>query len=219
MGYLEHTKNAYRNKVKAKAYKDQYIKGTKWARFTMWRQKSIVQSFVNYCSLGDEDFILDIPCGAGYLGEILDDTRAGILASDISMEMMDLALEEYNPSALIGFVQADITEIPVPSNTYKAVIVLALMHRLPSDIRSQVLAEVQRVSSKYVVVSYSVESLTQKLKQWLLLTLKPSHIPAPASIPLNLMKKELVASGFEIIKMRHIMYFLSAKVVFLAKKK
>ena len=37
--YEQDTRNAYRNKEKAKAYLEQYTRGTKWARFTMWRKR------------------------------------------------------------------------------------------------------------------------------------------------------------------------------------
>lgn len=218
MSYEIHTKNAYRNTKKAKEYKDQYIKGAKWARFTMWRQKGIIQNFIDRCQITKDDSVLDIPCGTGYAGSILSDSGGEIFASDISMEMMDLAVGEYRKSNFSGFVQSDITEIPFPSGRFRSVVVLALMHRLPCEIRARVLSEIYRVSSKYVIISYSVESFSQRVKHWLLLKIKRSHIPAPSSIPLHVMREELADAGFTIIKKKHIMFFLSAKLVFLIEK-
>ena len=91
MTYESDTKNAYRNKAKANAYKNQYIQGIKWARFTMWRQKKIVAKYLNVCNLDHSDSLLDIPCGAGYIGEILSKYPCSVVASDISIEMMELA--------------------------------------------------------------------------------------------------------------------------------
>ena len=51
MTYEIETKNAYRNKKKASAYLSQYVEGTKWARFTMWKQKKILNQFFNDCNL------------------------------------------------------------------------------------------------------------------------------------------------------------------------
>ncbi|MDC0083802.1 class I SAM-dependent methyltransferase [Oceanospirillaceae bacterium] len=218
MSYEIHTKNAYRNTKKAKEYQDQYIKGAKWARFTMWRQKGIIQKFIGHCQIAKGDSILDIPCGTGYAGRILSDIKGDIFASDISIEMMDLAVGQYKQSNFSGFVQADITQIPFPKGRFRSIIVLALMHRLPSELRAQVLSEMNRVSSKYVIISYSVESFSQRVKQWLLLKIKRTHIPAPASIPVNVMREEIASAGFTIIKKKHIMFFLSAKVVFLIEK-
>jgi len=218
MSYELNTKNAYRNKKKAKEYQDQYIKGAKWARFTMWRQKGIIKNLLDHCKINEDDAVLDIPCGTGYIGNILSTCKGQVFASDISSEMMDLGFGEYGQGNLAGFVQSDITEIPFPDGAFRSVIVLALMHRLPSEIRARVLSETYRVTNKYVIMSYSVESFSQKIKQWLLLKIKGSHIPAPASIPLEVMREELAAAGFTTVKMKHIVFFLSAKVVFLLKK-
>ncbi len=218
MSYEVETKNAYRNKVKARAYQDQYIKGAKWARFTMWRQKGLIKKLLDLCNLGSNDKVLDAPCGTGYIGGILSRNKASIVASDISLEMMELAGNEYYSNNFLGFVQSDITKSPFVDEEFRCVIVLALMHRLPEEIRKNVLSEIERVSSKFVIVSYSIESLSQRLKQWVLLKAKKSHVPAPASISLEVIHNELSAAGLKIIKMNHIVYFLSAKVVFLAVK-
>jgi len=218
MSYEVDTKNAYRNKVKAKAYQDQYIKGAKWARFTMWRQKYLIEKLLDLCNLKNDDIILDIPCGTGYIGDILSHNKATIVASDISLEMIELAKSEYYSENFYGFVQADIAKSPFPDKSFKCLVVLALMHRLPEEVRVDVLSEIERISSKYVIISYSIESLGQRLKQWVLMKTKRGYIPAPASIPLEVIHKELTAVGLKILKMNHIIYFLSAKVVFLTVK-
>ena len=73
MSYEKDTKNAYRNQEKANAYKNQYIEGFKWARFTMWRQKKIIKTLIHNCSFKETDSILDAPCGAGYIGDLLSE--------------------------------------------------------------------------------------------------------------------------------------------------
>ena len=218
MSYEADTKNAYRNEVKANAYKNQYIQGTKWARFTMWKQKRIITKFLDACNLESDHTVLDIPCGTGYIGGVLAKYEASVIASDISEEMMELAKNEYNDEKFDGFIQADITKTPFPSDHFKCVIVLALMHRLPKAIRKKALLEVVRLTNKYLIISYSVESLAQRVKQWILLKIKPSYIQAPASIQLNVMLDEMSSAGLKIIKQRNVVYFLSAKVVFLAIK-
>jgi ubiquinone/menaquinone biosynthesis C-methylase UbiE len=218
MSYESDTREAYRNKTKANAYKNQYIKGFKWARFTMWKQKIIINNYLNICKLGSKDSLLDIPCGAGYVGGILSKHSCSIVASDISIEMMDLAVNEYSSKNFNGFLQSDITNTPFQTNAFKCVVVLALMHRLPKDIRKQVLSEVFRVTNKYVIISYSIESLFQKIKWKLISLIHTKHIPAPASIPLKVIVDELNACGLTILKKKRIVNFLSAKVVFLVKK-
>ena len=164
MSYESDTRDAYKNDTKANAYKNQYIKGFKWARFTMWKQKIIINNYLKSCDLDSDDSVLDIPCGAGYIGGILSKYPCSIVASDISIEMMNLAANEYSSMHFNGFIQSDITDTPFQSQEFKCVIVLALMHRLPKDIRALVLSEVFRITNKYVIISYSIESLLQKIE-------------------------------------------------------
>jgi len=217
--YERDTKNAYRNEEKAKAYLDQYTTGTRWARFTMWRQRGLIKRILDRCDLTVSDRLLDIPCGTGLIGRILLNNPARVIGSDISIEMMDLARSEYGENRFHGFVQADITATPFVRESFACVVVLALMHRLHEGLRREVLSEVASLSSRYVIMSYSVESRAQRVKQRVLRTLRPSHIPAPSSVPLPEILREIGSHGFTVLSISHIAHFLSAKVVLLLEKK
>ncbi len=218
MTYEEQTKNAYRNKEKAAAYLSQYIEGTKWARFTMWKQKRIIKNFMKACNFNENDILLDAPCGTGYVGKILFSEPCKVVASDISLEMMELAANEYEQSKFLGFYQADLTNTPFREGYFKCVLVLALMHRLPEDIRKLVLEEVSKISSEFAIISFSESSLVQDFKQKIISIIKKSHIPAPASIPISTIEDEINAAGFTILKRKNIFKFFSAKLVYLLKK-
>jgi len=218
MTYETDTKNAYRNETKANAYKNQYIQGFKWARFTMWKQKLIVKDFLSLCNFIEQDKVLDAPCGAGYIGDLLSNLDAQIIASDISMEMMMLAEDEYEGANFQGFLQSDITSMPVNNDAFKCSIILALMHRLPNEIRKEVLTEIIRITSQYVIVSYSIESIAQKLKQRVLSVFHKSYLAAPSSIDMDEILSEFEGFGLKIKKQKRIIKFLSAKVVFLLEK-
>ena len=200
MSYESQTKNAYRNKTKAREYQDQYIKGNKWARFTMWRQKNTTSLLLNLCNLCERDIVLDAPCGTGLIGESLNEFSFSVIAADISLEMIELAQNEYEKRQFLGFIQSDLTKSPFVDNKFKCVIVLSLMHRLPSEIRKKILSEVFRLSHNYAIISYSIENTTQKLKQKLLSRLNKFHIPAPSSLPYQTILQELNFAGFKVIE-------------------
>lgn len=216
--YEAETKEAYQNKSKAKAYRDQYTTGFKWARFTMWRQKKITFNLLSLCKLESNHKILDIPCGAGLIGDTLSKFKASVSASDISEEMMILAEQEYDKERFDGFFQADITDTPFSSDEFRCVIVLSLMHRLPKSIRKQVLDEVKRITNSYIIISYSEENLLQKAKQWILLRLKKSHKSAPSSIPFSAMTKEILEQDLRVIHKRRIFFLFSSQIIFLLEK-
>ena len=216
MSYEKDTKNAYRNFNKANAYKDQYTVGFKWARFTMWRQKKIIEDFLSFSNLNlPNKSILDVPCGAGYLGSVFSKFKAKVYASDISLEMMSLDKEEYSKNNFQGFIQADITKLPFLDDSYECSIILALMHRLPKNIRLQVLEEIKRVTKQNLIISYSVQNVLQKVKQSFIPFFNQKYLPAPEGISYEEILNELNSYNLKIVKKKRILSFLSAKVVFL----
>ena len=92
------------------------------------------------------------------------------------------------------------------------------MHRLNEKLRKEVLTEVTRLTNRYLIISYSEVNLIQRLKQRILTLVNPSHVAAPESIPLKTMLDEMTSEGLKIIKFKRIVYFLSAKILFLAMK-
>ena len=219
MNYDKETKNAYRNELKAKEYHEQYLKGTKWARFTMWRQGTLIKKIIEKCHLKQNDRILDIPCGTGFIGKILCKSSAIVIASDISIEMMRRAYGEYGGDNFNGFVQCDITQTPFKIKSFDCVIILAFMHRLPKEIRHKTWEEAVSLSKKLIIVNYSIDSSLQRLKQWLIKKIYSKHIPAPCPLPLKDIKNEIESYGLIIKETFHVMPLFSAKIMLLLQKK
>ena len=219
MDYIQETRNAYKSELKAKEYQEQYTKGIKWARFTMWRQRILIDKIINQCNFIKTDNILDIPCGTGLIGKLLSKTPASITASDISAEMMKRAAGEYIGDNFNGFVECDITQTNFRKESFDCVIVLAFMHRVPKEIRHKTLEEVVRISKKYIIVSYGFDSHSQGLKKWLIKKVHPNYIPAPSSIPMEEIITEINSFDLVIREMSYVAYFLSGKVIFFLEKK
>jgi SAM-dependent methyltransferase len=218
MNYDKETRNAYRNEVKAKEYYEQYVKGAKWARFTMWRQRVIIENIIRQCNFKQADKILDIPCGTGFIGQILCKSPASVIASDISSEMMKHAHGEYGGDNFGGFVQCDITRTPFRKESFDCAILLALMHRLPKEIRCKTWEEVVSLSKRFIIVNYSLDSRVQKLKQWLTIRVSPNHIPAPSSLPMHDIMNEITSYGLVVRKVWSVVPLFSAKILFLLEK-
>ena len=218
MDYVKDTKDAYKNVVKAQQYQEQYTKGFKWARFTMWRQRKILKKIIDKCNFNENDKILDIPCGTGFIGKILCNTRASITASDISKEMMKRADGEYSGDNFQGFVECDITNTPFDTNAFDCTIVLAFLHRLPKDVRNKTWEEMNRISKKFIIVNYGFDSTAQKIKKWFLHRVQPGYVPAPSPLPMEDIKSEIDSFDLVINRMVYVAYFFSGKVVFLLEK-
>ena len=218
MDYVKDTKDAYKTETKAKVYQEQYTKGFKWARFTMWRQRLIIKGLLNKCNFNENDRILDIPCGAGFIGKILCGTPADITASDISPEMIKRAKSEYKGDNFKGFVECDITKTPFENESFDCAIILAFMHRLPREIRDETWREINRISKKYIIVNYGFDSLSQRIKKWVLKKISSKYESAPSSMPMNEILNEINSFGFKILSITNVVYFFSGKVIFLLEK-
>lgn len=215
--YEKDTRLAY-DIPKAKSYKQQQTNGISWMRFTTWREKAFVTTALKYCNLAKSDKILDVPCGTGVLGTVFSKFPSLIIASDISRDMMGLARIDYSNANFGGFIQSDITGTPFKNEAFQCVVVLGLLHRLPEGIRKQAIKEAASLSNRFIIASYSVDSTSQRIKQWLIKKLRHSHSSAPSPAPMRDIIKELTDNGLAIKRKYTVMPFLSAEVVFLLEK-
>lgn len=211
--YEKDTRRAYRDVHKARHYQDYQSRDLTWGRLTSWREWAIVRSALVCCGLSPQAKILDIPCGTGIMGKIFRLFPNPVVAADISLEMMDLAREEYNFTHFLGFVQADITRLPFDPGEFDFIIIMGLMHRLPAKIRRKVLAEIASLRARQVIISYSIDSLGQRLKQRLIKKLKPEHRPAPVPVTYGDIIREVTTAGFKVISVRHAVPLLSADII------
>jgi SAM-dependent methyltransferase len=216
--YVKETRLAYRNCARAETYKKQHTKALSWAHLTMWRECFCVEKALKQCNLKKYDKLLDMPCGTGILAAVLEKFPSLVIAADISRQMMRLAREEYRGKNFRGFIQADITNAPFRCETYDCVIVLGFMHRVPATIREQTLREITLLSKRFIIVSYSIDSPPQRLKQSLTRTIRPTHQSAPSPIRLRDISEEFNSLGLTVRKRFRVACFFSAEIVFLLEK-
>lgn len=216
--YDKDTRQAYRNVDKARAYRNLQFRDLGWGRFASWREKRIVKKALAGCALPPGARVLDVPCGTGILGGIFRDFPHPVVAADISLEMMNLARPEYGFPQFLGLVQADITRAPFAPGDFACVITLGLMHRLPAAIRQQVLAEIASLTSRYLIISYSIDSPIQRLKQEIIKKTKPSHRSAPAPAPHGDIVREVQAAGLRILQTCYPAPLLSSEIILVLEK-
>lgn len=218
MGYEKDTKLAYMNHSRAEEYKRHHTEDFSWARLTMWRERLCVERALRLCSLNRNSRILDIPCGTGILAGVLSKLPSSVIASDISREMIDIAIGDYSHKSIVGVVQSDIAKTPFRKAAFACVITLGLMHRLPKGIRKEVLSEVAYLSNKFIIISYSSDSPYQRMKHWLIKKIWLNYKSAPSPVPFQDIMEEFNSHRLTIKKAFRVVYFLSAEVVFLLEK-
>ena len=218
MDYRTDTRDAYRSDSRARAYEEQYTRGTKWARFTMWRQRALIKGLLDRCGLDETSNIIDLPCGTGFIGKELCETRASVVASDISPAMMARARSQYSGPNFHGFVQCDITGPPFKEGSFDCVILLALMHRLPRELRHKALRNIAWISKRFIIVSYSLDSGPQRLKQWVTRIVYPGYTPAPSPLPLQDIIAEIESFALVVRRRSYVARFFSGKLLLLVER-
>jgi ubiquinone/menaquinone biosynthesis C-methylase UbiE len=99
---------------------------------------------------------LDIPCGAGRATILL--TRKGntCVSADIGDGVLEVARNEIAKAGIESeIMKLDIEFIDLPDDSIEAPLAFRIFHHFPNaEIRAKVIAELCRVSSRYVLISY-----------------------------------------------------------------
>lgn len=162
--------------------------------------------------------IADIPCGTGKLLPLFSEHRFDVIGGDVSKEMIAVAKEISNGiHQPFDFVRLDATRLPFRSASLDAVVCLRLLHRVPTQIKSGILAELRRTSRRYAILSYGRRSLWQtiRMRARQLLT---GRLTVPFALTRESMRALLAEHGWRIVAERPVLAVLSAESVLLLEK-
>jgi len=212
MKYEIETRNRYRSASEAESYKDGYTKGfslrvMKNRLIAYFEQKAIMKATA-LCN-GVEK-IMDIPCGTGKMTKLLSDKYKTYLGADMSYEM----IQEIESTKNLTFIQADGTAIPLLDNSLDAIVSLRLIHRLPAEVKFKFFNELSRISSEYLIFSFSDDSLSHRvlLRIKMILGIVPEKVVMESFKPYN---ELLMNNGFILKKKINVLPLISNQVIYL----
>jgi len=99
--------------------------------------------------------LLDLPCGTGRLFPLLGRDGHGFVGADVSLHMIEhargkLAVSDRSEGG--GLVQCDAERLPFKDRSFDAGVSLRFMLHLDRAARRQVLAEMSRVTRRWLVI-------------------------------------------------------------------
>ena len=110
--------------------------------------------------------VLDAPCGTGVFVGFLATAGYRTFASDISLEMMQVALEaKQDAHAAAHFFQADIFQLPFRPKTFEAALCMRFMNLVDRPQRVAAVRELARVAD-VVIVGYYHKYTFKYLGRW-----------------------------------------------------
>ncbi len=212
------TRERYQSASYAKLYKSEYVKSgsLKALRSKIIANKEIriIHEFLEDNS-GPGMKVLDLPCGTGKLGGVLSEIGVDVIAADVSLEMLDLAKNEYRNSN-VDYRVLDATQIALQNNSGDLIVCLRLFQRLPASSREKILSEFGRISTGRLIISYSYTSVWQRVRR-LLRSLYVKENTVFFSRPISEIISELKKFGYELIDIRYVLKGLSSEVIILVE--
>lgn len=217
--YDKDTKTAYQDDAVAKTYHDAFASesGFRSLRFraVAFRERAVVKGMMGGIAHAT---VIDIPAGTGKLANVLAGLNADIVACDISPNMLSIAKDVYDRIGYrkVRFQVCDAARLAEADvGSVDAVVCLRLMHRVPSDVRKNILAQFALVAG-HVVVSYGIESLFHRYRRRLRSLIFGGGTDSLSYENINHVRNEL-EKNFVILEEKNIIPFLSQERIFLLR--
>jgi len=205
----------FRNREYARRYKAEYTKGLApkhiRSRVVAAGERAAVAQLLREIDPAGSA-LLDIPCGTGKLGPVLQTFPVHVVAADVSREMLTVAGDEYDPAQLLRVLQCDAKALPLKQGSVDVVICLRLFHLLPPAARRMILDEFRRITRGQLLVSYSYGSGLQRIRR-AVRTLYARESRRLFHVPLSDVMKEIEAAGFKPRRWKYVMPVLSSEII------
>ncbi len=130
------------------------------ARFPRARDRREQRALARLVPLLGPGRVLDLPCGAGRMADVLA-PLGPVIGADWNEGMVHEARERRCYAATL---RADAFHLPFADGAFAAAACIRLLHHLPKDDRRRVLAELRRVTCGPFVVSWFDRATLQALR-------------------------------------------------------
>lgn len=186
-------------------YRDRYTTGR---RGPVHRREQVALAQL-LTSVNLVDTALDIPCGTGRLSPLLAKAAKNVILADGSSVMLEVAREDH-PQLNAQYLLSRAEKIDLPDNSADIAFCHRLFHHLRSrTLRNQVLAELVRVSGRYVILSYYPASFRTRFR-WFLRRLLGQGNEEAGPLSMRAFVDETHAAGLRLVRSTMIRRFPAA---------
>src|SRR3972149_1188855 len=166
MNYDKETRSFYQSDRKAREYHEWYtrvggVNGMRF-RYIARKEREAVRGLLASVPHGR---VIDVPTGTGKMASVFKQLSSIVLACDVSPNMLKIAEEEYNR---IG-VDAKFKVVALESATetisgqFDIVVCVRLMHRVPDDVKTVMLAQISKLAPR-AIVSFAIDSPYEQVR-------------------------------------------------------
>lgn len=189
--------------------------GARWASARRaGRDPRLVATLLDACVEPTRELaLLDAPCGTGRLCASLA-MRGRYVGLDVSLPMLS---EAVRASAASAWLHGDVTQLPFRDRAFDVVVCCRLLHHLAeAEQLERVLAELVRVSSRYLIASFWDRQSLPAWRRALLPSARPARRVARSRAELRAFVEH---AGASVIAFEHSFRFVSRQTFFLARRR
>ncbi|MBI3722969.1 class I SAM-dependent methyltransferase [bacterium] len=187
----EDWKHVYRSSEFAERYARKRATGAS-SRRREAAEAAVVERALARADLPRSARALDCPAGTGRFSELLSSRGFRVTSSDIALAMLARA------SGGTPRVVADAQRLPFPDASFELVLCVRLLHHVPTrEGRRAILAELSRVSSRFVLASFFHVVSYHELRDRLFAIVRPFEKTRHATT-LAALAEDARASGLEV---------------------
>jgi ubiquinone/menaquinone biosynthesis C-methylase UbiE len=162
--------------------------------------------------------VLDVPCGTGRITELLLDQGLNVLGGDISPAMVEAARRKLvGYGSRVEFSHLDLEALDLPDGSFDLITCIRLFNHIGAAEQERILAELARVTRRYVVLNISFSSALYRPAPYLK---RAFGMPMPKALPSWAdLKQRAAKAGLVIADFAYELRFLSEVVVLLLEKR
>jgi ubiquinone/menaquinone biosynthesis C-methylase UbiE len=170
-------------------------------------------------SLSNGGIVLDVPCGTGKILGLIEHKQKfqNTIGIDASKLMIQKQFDENGGNRVL--IIADITNLPIRSNTIDIVVCNRFFHRIPPLHHEIALQEIRRICKKDMIVYFSVKPFLFNLIVYIETRFHFGDRGLIYYMTIDQIKKEIIKDEFEYIKGKHVLPLLSNGYLILARRK
>jgi len=155
----------YDHAGRARAYRDRF-RADRTHRAADRAERGRIRALLDRIAPID-DWVLDLPCGAGRFHDLLESRSCPFVAADISRSMLELVRERPEPGRR-GCVGASVLRPPFRDGAFDGALCIRLLHHFATEReRVELLRALRRVVRRFAIVSFfDAHSLQALRRRW-----------------------------------------------------
>lgn len=148
---------------RAERYRDRYLSG-RHARVNRLEHAALRELLG---PLAPMEVTLDLPCGAGRVGDVLAEVSQRVILADSSPLMLEMAREQCGDQGYT-YLQTLAEKIDLPDGSADLILCHRLLNHIPEPAsRAAIMKELARVTRRYLLISCYASGVRTRMKSFL----------------------------------------------------